>query len=399
MNTSEMETYRLFLSTIWSRRYDIIKIVVPVTVIMLVYVLVMPHSYTSTVSLLPPQKDQNPFAFGALMQGGSSLPMLDIGASLGFGGRPSDIFVEILNSQSVAESLIVHQDLTKFFDIPENRSHRFAIEPLREATEIEANKNGIILVAVTLKTGYFPSSEEVDSVKHFAANIANEYIVWLDRINRDKLVSRARNSRRFIELEIDRMSVELDSSFTQLVEYQQEHESVLIDKQMEAALGGAARIREKLVQLKVELELKKMDFTESSSYIRQLRAQIEELSKQYQAFNTGKGMFDSDYYVPFARFPTIARDLANRLRDVKILEQVILFLSQQYYQDRVQEARDTPTVQVLDEAVPAILRTSPKRALWMLMTVFFSTLCAVLYIMLSEFRKSHTEKAVPEKNI
>ena len=48
--------------------------------------------------------------------------------------------------------------------------------------------------------------------------------------------------------------------------------------------------------------------------------------------------------MPFTGIPEAARDIANLLRDVKTLEQVLAFLSQQYYQDKVQEARETPTM-------------------------------------------------------
>ncbi|MFA6235571.1 MAG: hypothetical protein WC824_15485, partial [Bacteroidota bacterium] len=110
--------------------------------------------------------------------------------------------------------------------------------------------------------------------------------------------------------------------------------------------------------------------------------------KQYASLSTGQGNAGADFEVPFQKVPEVAREMAGHLRDVKTLEQVIMYLSQQYYQDRVQEARDTPTVQVLDAATPAILRTSPKRAAWMLMTLLFSILVSVLYIMLTTYLRA-----------
>ena len=151
---------------------------------------------------------------------------------------------------------------------------------------------------------------------------------------------------------------------------------------MEAALGGAAQLRERIMELRTELALAKQDFSSQGKMIARLQAEIDQLSQQYASLSTGDREQDSEFQVPFMRVPEIAREMAGHLRDVKTLEQLILYLSQQYYQDRVQEARDTPTVQVLDAAVPAIQRTAPRRAVWMLMTVFFSLLISVLAVML-----------------
>ena len=92
--------------------------------------------------------------------------------------------------------------------------------------------------------------------------------------------------------------------------------------------------------------------------------------------------------MPFQRLPAVARDMAGYMRQVKMLEQVMLFLGQQYYQERVQEARDTPTVQVLDRAMPAIQRTAPKRAAWLLTSVLAGFVAAMGWAMLLAYREA-----------
>ncbi len=170
--------------------------------------------------------------------------------------------------------------------------------------------------------------------------------------------------------------------------YQETHQSASIDKQTEAALTSAVALRNKIALAEAELAMKKMDFAENSRVITQLEAEIEQLTRQYAALSTGRGKGDADYFVPFARIPSVARDMANLMRQVKTLEQVSAYLSQQYYQDKVQEARDTPTVQVLDAAVPALKRDAPRRALWLAMTVLFSLVFSVLYVMVDEVRRT-----------
>jgi tyrosine-protein kinase Etk/Wzc len=385
----DFEAWRTLAGSVWQRRRLVVRVTVAATLVMLAWVFIMPQTYSSTVTLLPPQKDSNPLALGSLLQSsGASLPMMDIGASLGFGGRPSDLFVEILTSESVADSLVRTEKLAEAWEVPSDKSYRLAIEPLRESTEISANKNGVIRVRVECATGLFAGSGEIDSVKAAAARIANAYVLWLDRINREKMVSRARNSRIFIEQELARTRADLDSALARLVRYQETHQSASIDKQTEAALTSAVSLRNKIALAEAELAMKQMDFAENSRVITQLEAEIDQLTRQYGALSTGRGKGDADYFVPFARIPSVARDMANLMRQVKTLEQVSAFLSQQYYQDKVQEARDTPTVQVLDAAVPALKRDAPRRALWLAMTMLFSLVFSVLYVMVDEVRRT-----------
>lgn len=382
---TELELYRQLFHTVKKRRKALARIVGATVIVMLVYVLIMPQSFTSRVTILPPQKEQGPFGLQTLLQQGASMPMLDLTSTFGFGGRPADLFVEILKSQAIADSLVVHENLARFFGVPEDQSYRHAIEPLQKATLVEINKNSVITLTLTLETGYFASAAEVDSVKDFTARVANQYTVWLDRINREKLISRARNSRVFVEEELAKRQHDLDTAYQKLVDYQKLHQSAFIDKQMEAALNAAAAIKGRISQAQVELSLKERDFSSTSRVIEALQSEIAALNKQYEALTLGKGKATGDYFVPFAGIPDAARDIANLLRDVKMLEQVLVFLSQQYYQDKVQEARETPTVQVLDRAMPALQRTSPHRFVWMVMTLIFSTLFGVLYLMVSEY--------------
>ena len=98
-----------------------------------------------------------------------------------------------------------------------------------------------------------------------------------------------------------------------------------LEKQMEAALSGAAALKEKLMEARAELGIKRRDFAEGSRIIEQVQAEIDALSRQYASLSTGQGGDGEDFEVPFQRVPEVAREMAGHLRDVKTLEQVIVF--------------------------------------------------------------------------
>ena len=64
--------------------------------------------------------------------------------------------------------------------------------------------------------------------------------------------------------------------------------------------------------------------------------------------------------VPFAKVPELGLELARLTRDMKTQEILVMLLSQQLEQAKMSdEARDFPTVQVLDRAVPAVRHSRP----------------------------------------
>ncbi|MDE3224258.1 MAG: lipopolysaccharide biosynthesis protein, partial [Nitrospirota bacterium] len=57
--------------------------------------------------------------------------------------------------------------------------------------------------------------------------------------------------------------------------------------------------------------------------------------------------------------PTLALDYARAMRELKVQETLYAMLTSQYEQAKLAEARDTPTVQVLDPAIPAERKSKP----------------------------------------
>ena len=67
-------------------------------------------------------------------------------------------------------------------------------------------------------------------------------------------------------------------------------------------------------------------------------------------------------------------ELSKLMRTVKIKNEVYLLLQQQYYKERIQENRDVPTIDVLDEAIPPEKKASPR--------IIYSTTVSFVFILL-----------------
>jgi uncharacterized protein involved in exopolysaccharide biosynthesis len=69
----------------------------------------------------------------------------------------------------------------------------------------------------------------------------------------------------------------------------------------------------------------------------------------------------------FITVPSLVLEYARLLRDVKVQEALYSMLTSQYEQAKIAEARDTPSVQVLDPGVPAEKKSKP--IIWLNMLI------------------------------
>ena len=58
--------------------------------------------------------------------------------------------------------------------------------------------------------------------------------------------------------------------------------------------------------------------------------------------------------------PLLALDYGRLMRELKVQETLYGMLTARYEQAKIAEARDTPTVQVLDPAIPAEMKSKPR---------------------------------------
>lgn len=382
LSTEDSRQLDMIARVVWKNRRSIARIVAIATVLSAMYVFIMPQSFTSTVSILPPQNEERSGGLADLLSGNT--PLFDISATLGFGGRPSDIFVDILKSRTVAESVIVRHRLREHFGYPPDAAPGLVIEQLQTATQIESAKDGLVILTVTFSTGYFAGSASVTSVKKRAADVANAYVDALDLVNRQKLVSKAKNTRVYLERQIAQTRSDLDAAYSKLVTFQKTNRLMSLDKQLDGIIRAAAEIKARLVEAEAEVGFQQQDLKKSSRALREAQARASSIQEQYQNLLYGAEGQTSDYTVALNKLPDVGRELAGIVREVKVLEEVNAYLNRQFYKERVQEARDLPTVQVLDEAVPAHQRTSPKRALWIIVTLFVSAVVAAIIVLLRE---------------
>jgi len=378
--------------------------------------LAMPNRYVAKAVLLPPEETQDVLTMGyglsALMGGGGKIGGLGgFTKTLGLPGTTtlSDIFGVILKSRTVAEGVIEDQELIHYYklDRPGPFSISFpwdkrksgdpeigkiivmdaAIKTLSSSTKMDISPEGIITVAVENKN------------RRMAAEIANAYVAELDRFNKEINVTQAKNTRLFIEGRLTETQKSVDKAQNELREFQEKNKTVSLSDEIKAAIDGVVKLKAEIISREVQLGVLRGYATEENPQVVQMKAEIASLRSQMKSIEEGKAGvstanlgYGAGFSVPFSRLPAVGMELARLVRELKIQETLLSLLMEQYERAKINEARDTPTVRVLDKAIPPVNKSKPKRITLSLGAAFFGFVLSILYAFLFTYFERLAEK-------
>ena len=307
----------------------------------------LPTWYTANTSVFPPETGGPMSGYAQLLQQTLQIPIVTPSAG---GARPGTIYIDILLSRSVGEKLVEEFDLKNVY---KTEFVTDAIEALHSHTFFSLLENGLLKVSFE------------DRSPERAAAIANRYVNLLDEFNRNLNVTRASRTREFVAGQLEIHEGKLREAEEDLRKFQEEHQALELDQQTTSAIDIVASLTAQAVAMEIDLDILQQYASQSSEeYIRK-KKQYDEILGQLQKFKADSTRSDTDfvrsYFPSFDRLPELGLELARRLRRLKIEEAVYRLLVEEYQKARIEEARDTPTVQVLDTANPPELRSRPKR--------------------------------------
>ena len=358
-------TIQKIIQIIVTRRKQLL--VYPASVCGLLYVLlsfVYPVSYFSEVSILPPDTGQ-PTSLGSLLAGQDLSSLITGGAS----NANSQLYMEELKSRSAGVYVVRKNSLVRFYNV---KNEIVAYNKLLSNLEIELTKEGIIKLHVVVTSTLLPDIfDNKYALKKLAADISNSYVEALDVINRKKIASKAKKAREYIESQLKITKTSMDSAEAKLAAFQKSNKTIALPEQVKAAIESASQLKTEIVKTEIDINMAQSNMSADNKSLQALKEKLQSLKSEYNKME----MNNQDYLLAFNNVPDIGKQLAVLMRDVKIQNEIFTMLQQQYYKEKIQENRDIPTVEVLDEAIPPLNAFAPR-------TVFSSLLGAVTVFLL-----------------
>src|SRR5260370_24651050 len=254
------------------------------------------------------------------------------------------LFVGILSTRTVQDGLIQQFDLNRVYSDSKPEDTRI---DLAKHTDIsEGRQSGIIPVSVT------------DHDARRAAAMSAAYVQELDRLVAQVSPSAARRERIFLEDRLKAVKHELDAAAGRFSQFASKNTAIDIPAQGKAMVEAAARLKGELIFVESELRGLQAIYTDQNVRVRSLRARAGELNAQLEKLGGDSSMSteaaandNSNMYPSIRKLPLLGVTYADLYQQTKIQAAVYELLTQQYELANVQEAKEIPSVQVLDSAV------------------------------------------------
>lgn len=368
-------TLRDYALVLWRHKVLMAVVVGLGVAVALGYTLRQPRVYESTTSLLVPREGGGAGGLVASLAASGALQQLP-GLSFPSLAPNRDLLIGVLKSRTMTQRVAEQFKLQERY-----RAKRLeeAARVIQEATAITVSREGLLLLTV----------EETDP--GLAAAIANFYAEELERFVTKLGSGEASRQRIFISERLALTKQQLVATEDALRRFQEQNKAIILQDQTRGAIEAAARLKGEIMATEVQLQVLRSFATESNSEIIFVKRRLEEMRRQLaqveygdRAERVGARRSNAEITVPFVKVPQLAQELARIMRDVKTHETVVALLTQQFEQAKITEAKDLPTFQVLDTAIPAMHASKPRLRLNVLIGGFGGLLAALFLAFVAE---------------
>lgn len=302
--------------------------------------------FTSVAKIMPPQQQQSSGGTAMLGQLGGLA-----GAAGGLGGikTPNDLYVGLLESRTVADNLIARFKLRE-------RYQKVTMDETR--TVLAANS----VIAAGKKDGFISISAN-DKDPQFAADLANAYVDELAKLTQSMALTEASQRRLFFEKQLKEARDELANAEIALRSTQEKTGLIQPEGQVQAIIVNAAQVKAMIAAKEVQLNAMRTfaagqnpELLRAQEELRGLQAQLAKLEKSVPSR-------DGNFMVPTGKIAAAGVEYVRSMRNVKYYETIFELLAKQFELAKIDEAKDSSIIQLLDKAIPAERKSKPNRTL------------------------------------
>jgi len=316
----------------------------------------LPVRYTATVKIMPPQQTQSTASMLMMNQltsvGGGSLAAL-AGGGLGL-KSPNDIYVGMLTSRPIADAIIQKFGLMQAYHAKDMTEAR---KELAKYTEVASEKAGFISVSVT------------DKDKKRVAEMANAYTDQLRILTQTLAVTEASQRRVFYEEQLKQAKDSLVAAELAFQQVQQQKGLVQLDAQAKAMIEGIAALRAQVAAKQVEVQALR-------SYSTEQNPDVQLAEKELASLQAEESRMEQSNHSPgiaglgLGNVPAAGLEYLRAAHELAYRQALFDMLMKQYDAARLDESKDAAIIQVVESAIEPDKKSSPKRAIIVLISLF-----------------------------
>jgi tyrosine-protein kinase Etk/Wzc len=329
----------------------------------------LPKTFTARATMLAPGSQQQSSSAAALAALGSLGGLAGVAAPK----SPDELYVALLKSDSVQRALADQFDLKTRYEVATYETLRKDFP--NHVRVFSDKKSGLISVEVD------------DHEPQFAATLANAHASEITKVLGRLAVSEAQLRRVFFEKQLTETKENLIKAEQNLRLVQEKSGVIVLDKQAEALIAGAAQLRTMIAEREVQLKVLRTSATEQNPDVvrmgSELRAMRGELARMesVQGGNAGSAVD-----IPVGKLPEAGIAYVRARRELKLQETLLESMIRQYESAKLDEAKDGPALQQVDVALPPDRKSKPSITLIAIAASLVALLLSTAFVITRHYR-------------
>jgi tyrosine-protein kinase Etk/Wzc len=342
-------------------------------ILAIVISLIMAKSYTATVTLLPPQ-DSNSMGGALSSQLGGMAALLSGGLGL---KNTNDTYVALFKSEPVEDAMVQRYGLMQQYRSKYLSDARKDFET--HATVDGSGKDGMIHISI------------VDKDPARAAELTNGYVDQFRLLSEHLAITEASQRRLFFQRELEKTKEDLANAEESLKQTELKTGVMQVDMQARALTETASNLRAQIAGKKVLIQGMETYATGENSQLVQEESELASLRAQLAKVGGSEDAPGSELIIPKGKVPEAGLEFVRKVRDVKYYETIFDILARQFEAAKLDEAKEGALIQVVAPAIVPDRRSSPKRAIIVIVAtfvgLFVGVFCALINGALMHVRK------------
>lgn len=318
-------------------------------------------TFTSQAKIMPPQQQQSSGMAAMLGQLGG---LAGVAGGLGGIKSPNDLYVGLLESRTVADNLIARFKLKERY---EKKTMDDTRKELAARSVIAAGKkDGFITIAAN------------DKDAQFAADLANAYVDELAKLTQSMALTEASQRRLFFEKQLKEARDQLADAEIALRKTQERTGLIQPEAQVQAIILNAAQVKGAIAAKEVQLNAMRTFAAGQNPDLLRTQEELRGLQLQLAKLEKNQASSDGDFMVPTGKIPAAGVEYVRGMRNVKYYETIFELLAKQFELAKIDEAKDSSLIQLLDKALPAERKSKPNRVFMTLIGILAGGVLGIL---------------------
>jgi uncharacterized protein involved in exopolysaccharide biosynthesis len=277
-------------------------------------------------------------------------------------------YIAILESRTVNEHMVHRFDLVERYDV---KDVEFALEAWASNVELEATEEGSLIIGV------------LDKDPETARNMVNVLLQELEIMNHYLATQKGKFNRQFLEERLEQNKKDLAKNEELLRQFQMRYGAVEIPGQVLAGIEVYSQLHAQKVETEIQLKVAQATLPSNDPKTKRFEILLKELNSRLEDMMSGAD--GKSVLLPFEDVPDLSLKFARLLREVETQNQIMQIILPQYEQARMEESKNVPSLQIIDEPQIALNKTKPRRALIVIASTLMVLMLSSSYVII-EYR-------------